>query len=366
MQRLKSLVPLAYPTVLFAVAWASIAFSSGSSPFAAVWPANALTLAVLVRWAHTPRQRAYTLIYFVLVIAAANLVAGVDAPLALGMTVCNLAEVVVAVRLLRGASDPIASLRAFVRFLAGAVLAAPMLAGLGAAAICTLLSPGASFLPLFARWVIADSLGMAIIGSLLLTVGRPRATAAQPGELWRFLGAQGLLTLACIPVLVLSEKPPLGVIFPLVILAAISHRQLGAVTGVAIFTVFTVLGSVAGRGVAGIATMAGYEPLIITQLVVASMAFSVLPIAALLRRLDEAAVEAEAARFRAEELNEIKTRLLAHVSHEIRSPLTGVTTLAELMRDGALGELTASQRESVEQIAKSGATVAALARDVTP
>ncbi len=351
--------------VLFAIAWASIAFSSGAGPLAAVWPANALTLAVLVRWARTPRRYGSTLAYFSLVIVAANLVAGKGAPLSLALTLCNVAEVVIAARLLRGATDPIASLRAFMRFLLGAVLAAPLVSGLGAAAICTVLLPGTSFLTLFTLWFMANSLGMAIVGSLLLTVGRPRVMAPPPGELWRFLAAQAVLVAACVPILVLSDRPLLGLIFPLVIVSAMSHRQLGAVTGVAIFTVFAVLGSVTGRGVAGIAAMAGFEPLIITQLVVASMAFTVLPISALLQRLEAYGAELEERRAKAEELNQIKTRLLAQVSHEIRSPMAGVTTLAELMRDGQLGDLTPDQRETMAQIIASGTQVTDLARDLT-
>jgi signal transduction histidine kinase len=55
---------------------------------------------------------------------------------------------------------------------------------------------------------------------------------------------------------------------------------------------------------------------------------------------------------------------LAYVSHEIRSPLSGVTGLAQLMHDGGLGDLTPAQREILGRIATTGAEVDALASDL--
>jgi signal transduction histidine kinase len=101
------------------------------------------------------------------------------------------------------------------------------------------------------------------------------------------------------------------------------------------------------------------------QLLIGSMVFTVLPVTALLRRLEAYAVELEEKRQAAEEANRIKTRLLAYVSHEIRSPLSGVTGLAQLMRDGHMGALTGSQREALEEIANVGAELDALASDLT-
>ena len=120
-----------------------------------------------------------------------------------------------------------------------------------------------------------------------------------------------------------------------------------------------------GMGPAAVADLASVSRTGLMQLLLASMVFTVLPISALLRRLDTVAAQLRERQERAEELNALKARLLAYVSHEIRSPLSGVTALAQLMRDGALGELTPQQRDGVERIAMAGAEVDQLARDLT-
>jgi signal transduction histidine kinase len=177
--------------------------------------------------------------------------------------------------------------------------------------------------------------------------------------------AQGVMAVAAISIFLLSPKPALFLIFPFLVAATISQRQIGGITAVLITSVAAVFGTLLGQGPAAVAGFVDVNEMFLLQVFLAAMAFTVLPVAAVLQRLEVNAEELRVAREKAEALSGIKTRLLAHVSHEIRSPLAGVTTLAELMRDGALGELTPVQRETLDQIAASGAQVTDLARDLT-
>ena len=54
------------------------------------------------------------------------------------------------------------------------------------------------------------------------------------------------------------------------------------------------------------------------------------------------------------ELEQLKSEFLAHVAHDLRTPVTGITWSARNLRDGLAGSLTAPQAEYVDSIAQSG------------
>lgn len=72
--------------------------------------------------------------------------------------------------------------------------------------------------------------------------------------------------------------------------------------------------------------------------------------AALEARLERALQEIAELR----ERGALKTKFLANVSHDLRTPLTAVVTHAEILRDGILGPLTSRQLESINGIINGG------------
>ena len=64
------------------------------------------------------------------------------------------------------------------------------------------------------------------------------------------------------------------------------------------------------------------------------------------------------------ELEEQKARLLRHVSHELKTPLTALKEGAELLAEGAVGPLSEEQREVVEILRANGVELQRLIEDL--
>ena len=79
--------------------------------------------------------------------------------------------------------------------------------------------------------------------------------------------------------------------------------------------------------------------------------------AELLREIEEKNREIEIA-------SRHKSSFLANMSHELRTPLNAVIGFSELLRDGMFGNLTAKQREYLEDIHGSGKHLLALINDI--
>jgi signal transduction histidine kinase len=150
----------------------------------------------------------------------------------------------------------------------------------------------------------------------------------------------------------------------MIVVAALSDRELGGPLAIVSVAIVAVTASAVNSGLPAVGGPTQLGAMVALQIFLGSLVLTALPVTALVRRLDLQAAELEKRRREAEELSAVKTKLLAHVSHEIRSPLSGVTSLAQLLSEGVMGDLTAKQREGLDQIAQSGAEVEALARDL--
>ncbi|RZJ77232.1 MAG: HAMP domain-containing histidine kinase, partial [Brevundimonas sp.] len=67
---------------------------------------------------------------------------------------------------------------------------------------------------------------------------------------------------------------------------------------------------------------------------------------------------------RAEQASEAKSRLLANVAHEIKSPVGGVIGIGDLWRTGQLGPVNATQTEMAEMLVKTARQIEALSYDL--
>ncbi|WP_233200929.1 response regulator [Cryobacterium sp. M15] len=65
-----------------------------------------------------------------------------------------------------------------------------------------------------------------------------------------------------------------------------------------------------------------------------------------------------------EHASRMKTEFLATMSHELRTPLNAIIGFSEALKDGLIGEITATQREYIEDIYSSGHHLLSLINDI--
>jgi len=87
-------------------------------------------------------------------------------------------------------------------------------------------------------------------------------------------------------------------------------------------------------------------------------------VAALGRRYRDVARDEDLARRSLEELLVSKTRFMASMSHDLRSPLNSILGFSELLLSGADGSLPAPQRESLRAVQRSGRDLLEVLNDV--
>lgn len=85
---------------------------------------------------------------------------------------------------------------------------------------------------------------------------------------------------------------------------------------------------------------------------------------ALAARHARSVAEEERAREAIEEVQQLKSRFMAYMSHDLRSPLNSIKGFAEILARGTDGPLTEGQRESVAMIRESGDALLRLVGDI--
>jgi signal transduction histidine kinase len=108
----------------------------------------------------------------------------------------------------------------------------------------------------------------------------------------------------------------------------------------------------------------GGDRALMAQLLVLFGYLPIMLVAALLEERDRFADRARLGQVRAEKASAAKSRLLANVAHEIKSPVGGVIGIGELWKAGQLGAVSTSQAEMADILVSTARQVEALAHDL--
>lgn len=341
-------------------------FARTAGLVAALWGAGGVAVAV---WLRNARGPLYDLCFGGLLatgIAAGELLAGNDYQLTLLFTAANMIEISAAVMLARRFAPTLnlATVDGTSRFLLSAAIMAPLPAAALTAGALYLID-GADPLDSFQTWWFGHALGIAVIGSFGLSLTRRHLDMLrQPVRAVEAAVLLALLGFVCAAVFFHSRVQIGFVVIPVLILFAVRFRVLGVSTALVVVTVAAVSGAMLGRGPFVSSGPELADQALLAQLKVLFGCIPILLVASLLEERDRLSDRAKAGQVRAERASEAKSRLLANVAHEIKSPVGGVIGIGELWKTGQLGPITPTQAEMAEMLVKTARQVEALAHDL--
>jgi signal transduction histidine kinase len=332
-----------------------------------VWPPSGLALAALLIFG--PRLWPGVL----LGAFAANLLTGAPILVALGISVGNTLEAVLAVYALRRIPDFDVSLER-VRDVVALIVFAAVLSTMFAATIgvASLYLGGIVASPQAAEtwraWWLGDLIGDLLLAPLLLVwASLPR----RPGSAKVLLETAALGASVIVASILIFGAPPghnpgkfaqAYMFFPLLIWAALRFGQRGAVSTAFIVSVIAVAGTAMGRG--PFVSPILHDSLFALQAFMSVAAATFLVLGASISERRRAENEMRLAHRRATEANAAKAEFLAVMSHELRTPLNAISGYVDLMSLGVDGPLTEKQRTALARIELNERHLLALIDDI--
>jgi signal transduction histidine kinase len=300
--------------------------SHSSSP---IWPATAFGFVMMLRLS---RSRGDDIAMLAAMLAAgllANRLGGAGPMLSLGFSLINVVDVLAGIIVFRGLGRPrVTSLASMVKF--------TLAAGIGPALFGALLSAaliwrvGGDPLLTGTQWFLANLLGACILFPFGMTVSLRRFAKLKLEN--RFLEALTLFSaLAAVSILAFRYGyPAMFLALVLCLAMATRFRLLGA--GAALLVVST-LAFASVRELPQARTLAWVE---ILQFYLATISAVSVRTALLLNQRDLHIAIIERRHRRAVRASRFKSQLLAHVSHEVRSPLSAIIGFSAMLESGSL------------------------------
>ena len=348
-----------------------------------MWPANAVLLAAVLQ---LRRDKAMgVMVGCVLINLASNIVRGDILLLAITNVALNLLQVGIATLLARrlcgAALDMRRPLRLF-RFAVGAAVPAVAVTTLLAGLIAVIAGrPPLESLGFRMRHLFdMELLAMMIVAPTLLLVARNhrfrKDALASRSE---FVILMSLVAVAALWAFGQNQAPIMFIIFPPLILLAFRLSPPWTAGAVILVSVIGAGATVTGHGPV-ILTRLAFDPALegvpavmrqmnVLHLFLLTVVITALPITALsterrrlVARLNVRTEAALAALKRAEQADAAKSRFLAMMSHEMRTPLTGITGYADLLSRHP--ELDAEGRRQVEAVHQCGEAMLRLIEDL--
>ena len=360
------LAPMLTVLGVMILVFTAITTARTSDMIAALWAANGLAAAV---WLRSGRGFGYDLSFGALMafgILAGQFLAGNTPFMSAVFTLANMLEIVLAVTLARRFAPTLnlATVAGACRFILCAAVAAPAVAGLFVA-VCLAVIRGAPFLETFQTWWFGHALGLAVIGTFVLSLDM-RAVRAMSNP-WRVLEAVllfGLLGAVCVTAYFLVDMPLGFMMVPLLIVIAARLRVLGVTAALVVISVTALASLTLGSGPWRLLNGSLADRAVVLQLVILFGYVPILLVASLLEERDRLSARAKAGQLRAEKASAAKSRLLANVAHEIKSPIGGVIGIGDLWSSGQLGPINETQAEMAAMLVKTARQVEALSHDL--
>ena len=359
--------PVFLAVILAVLVVVAVSTSRSAGLVTALWAAGGVAVTA---WLRAGKGKSYDLAYALLItagFASGNLLAGNEPVYAAMFTVGNMIEVALAVALIRRFVPDlnIATVPGAAKFLLLAAVIPPLPAALFAAGMLNLMN-GQDLATTVQTWWFGHALGVAVFAPFGLAVTKRHfARLAKPLHI-----AEAVLLLGGLAVLVLflftQEAAPIPfIIVPLLLIIAVRLRIVGVTAGILITAGIAITATLHGHGPMNLMQGSDLaERVMMAQLFTASTGLPMLLVAAMLEERDLFAARAAAGQQRAEKASEGKSRLLANVAHEIKSPIGGVIGIGDLWSSGQLGPVSATQAEMADMLVKTARQIETLTHDL--
>ncbi|MFJ6024674.1 ATP-binding protein [Brevundimonas sp. NPDC092305] len=340
----------------------SIKFGRTAGMISALWGAGGLAAGM---WLRSGRGLSYDICFGGLIavgIVAAELLVGNTAAQTALFTVANMAEIVTAVFLVRRFTPyrPMATVKGAIRLLVMAGVLAP-LPGAIIVSVGLQLMSGGDPAAMFQTWWFGHALGFAVLIPMILAADRrwwvETRTLARLAE-WAVLFTLliGGLWFAYFA----SSAPTSFIVLPVLMIMAARLRTTGVALGLVLVAIFQLTAVVQGAQPSD--DLPNKVLLIQLNLIFAFLPFMLLSV--LLNERDVLGEKAVQAQRRAERASQAKSRLLANVAHEIKSPIGGIIGIGDLWKSGQLGPVTATQDEMAGMLVGTARQIEGLAHDL--
>ncbi len=340
----------------------SFAYTKEFGRVACMWPANAFTLAVLLRVEEGRR------VHCILAAFLGNLLAALGyyevSPAVIGVSMCNMIEIglclLVLTRMLDRPFD-LGDMRHIRIGLLAAILA-PLVSGLGAMTLAHTYR-GLEFANNFVVWASAHILGLVVFAPLFMSLGRESLTTLfQAGKRRRTLEILALLVATLGIVFFQNDYPLLFVPMAVLVLAAFQLGVPGAAICACITAVVVIAGAVLNHGPMSLINGSLTEKVLITQMFIGAVVFVSLPVASAVSQRARLAQDLVREKEAAQRANQAKSEFLTAMSHELRTPLNAISGFAQLLNLNTNRD--AREREYVGYILNGGDHLIKLVSDV--
>lgn len=333
---------------------------------AVLWAANALAVA---QWLRSGRGWSYDLCFGALIaigVLSGQFLAGNQPELAVMFTMANMVEIIAGVVLARRFAPTLnlGSVEGACRFLLSVALIAPIGGALLAATGLSVMM-GADFLTSFKTWWFGHALGLAVVAPFVLALDKqPLSNLLSPWRIAETVFLFGLLVAVCVSVYFILTVPLGFAMIPVLILIAARLRVLGVTAGLVVMALCATSALMLGAGPWRWVDSPLADRAILMQLTLLLGYVPIILVASLLEERDRLSEQAKAGQLRAERASAAKSRLLANVAHEIKSPVSGIIGIGDLWSSGQLGQVTQTQKDMAHMLVKTARQVEALSHDL--
>ncbi len=327
---------LVWPTAVtalgfFLLGYGAILLKPDGSPTAVIWPANAFALCMILRYAKGWPASSFMLASTLIVDLLGNALSGAPALATIGYSLINTLEIGLALAFIGSKRTMrFASVWAAIKF----GVKAGLLPSIAGAAVATLVIQAIGLpnaIEAGRNWFFADLLGFCIIFPIGMTISWRQIKKLRIAE--RLPLAVGVATLlACVTLLVypLQNYPLQFLILPAALIATAQFRMLGAGAAMIIIGAIVWADPLPPKAFDPVARIQYLQLFLAVCSIVCVRAASVLD------QRDLAMAIIERSRRRAVRASRFKSQLLAHVSHEVRSPLSAIIGFSSMLESGSL------------------------------